>query len=291
MRWIATQADLASESARANLLTFHEIKADNCFGRAAECAFFLALSIFPILICVLSFLSFLPNSEQLLMNYLARLLPHEGLRVISTWMEDLVDSRKTGIFSFGLVSALLGGSSGMTALMDMLNAAYNLKEGRSFLKARLLAICMMIVLGMMILGGAAAVILGDNVIAWIARHFGLDEYREVFWNVVTNLAGLLMLLMGITFVYHYGPNIRQKPRWFSAGSIFAVLASLAASFVLSLYVKVMPSMDLTYGSLGAFMVLMLWLYVMSLILMIGAEIDSEIERAAGRAVTPAELPE
>jgi membrane protein len=168
----------------------------------------------------------------------------------------------------------------MTALMTMLNVAYEVKEGRSFLHARLVAIALIFALGILVLGGAAIVVFGDNVLQWFSQKFGLESFQNAIWNILSYSVGFVMLITGISTLYTYAPNIDSTPRFFSAGSLFAVIAGLVVSFGFSVYLQI-ASMNVTYGSLGGVMVLMLWLYFMTFILMVGGEINSEIEFATG----------
>jgi len=267
---------------------WHEIDDDRCLGRAAEAAFYLVLSLFPLMICILALLSLIPEGRSLLLQNLSHIVPADAMDVIRQWMRELLATRSKGLFSVSLLFALWSASTGMTALMTMLNAAYEVKEGRSFLHARMVAIGLIFALGFLVLGGAIVVVFGDDVLQWISQRFGLEAFHSTLWDFLSYSVGLLMLITGISILYTYAPNINRTPRFLSAGSIFAVAAGIAVSFAFSIYVQI-ASMNLTYGSLGAFVVLMLWLYLMTLILMIGGEVNSEIEFASGRRPRPKEV--
>ena len=257
-------------------------------GRAAELSFYFVLSLFPLLIFLLTLLSFLPDADKLLMNYMARMIPPQALDLIDRWADDLRESRSGGLLSFGLVFTLWSASTGMLALMRALNTAYEVKEGRPFVKARLVAILLLFALSILILGGSALVLFGDFILSRAFGYVNLSNFQGLAAELVRYSIGIIMLYGGLNVIYNFGPNIAYKPTLINPGSLFAAAACLIASFLFSLYLKIVPTMNATYGSIGAFIVLMLWMYLISLVIMIGAEINSEIEKEKGRRQTEKE---
>jgi membrane protein len=269
---------------------YEEIGRDRCFGRAAELGFYFILSLFPMLIFVLTLLSFFPDTDQLLLLYLARLIPSQALNLIDSWAQDLLKSRSSGLLSFGVLFTLWSASTGMIALMRALNAAYEVPEGRPFFKARLVAVVLVFALSVLFLGGTALVFFGDLLLAWIFQSISLRGMENIGAQLTRYCTGLLMLYGGFNVIYTFGPNIAYKPKWLNAGSIFATISCLIASFLFSVYLRLMPSMNKTYGSLGAFIALMLWTFLFSAVIMIGAEINSEVEKTRGQKQEPREPP-
>jgi membrane protein len=138
-----------------------------------------------------------------------------------------------------------------------------------------------IVLSLMVIGGTVLVTFGDRIAAWIESMSGVEGAFGPITTAMRYLIGLGMLELGIQTVYYFAPNVKQKWKWITPGAVFAAVAFVATSFGFSLYLRFAPGYDATYGSLGAVVVLMLWLYLMGLILVIGGEINAEIEKAAG----------
>ena len=101
------------------------------------------------------------------------------------------------------------------------------------------------------------------------------------------LLGLALLFMGLQLIYYFGPNVRQRWKWITPGAVFAVAGMIAASLLFSLYLRVVPEYGATYGSLGAVVVLMLWLYVTGIVVLLGGEINAEIARAAKPVISQA----
>jgi membrane protein len=134
----------------------------------------------------------------------------------------------------------------------------------------------------LILGGAGLVFFGDFLLSLAFGYVRLSGFENNAAALIRYLIGFIMLYGGLTVIYNFGPNTLLKPSFLNPGSIFATIACLIVSFLFSLYLRIVPTMNATYGSLGAFIVLMLWLYLISAVIMIGAEINSEIEKRKGK---------
>jgi membrane protein len=273
------------------LRAWRETYEDNAFGRAAELAYFFLLALFPFLIFLLSVFSFLSGLQEALLDWLAQVMPGEAMQLVADWVENVVGDRSGGLLSLGLLGALWAASTGMAAVINALNTAYDVEEGRPFWKARLVAIGLTISLSVFIVGGQVLIMFGDWLALWLAGLVGLGDTFIAVWRYVDYLIGLLLLTIGVGLIYHFAPNVKRKWRLITPGAIFAVVTSIIVSTLFSFYLRVAPSQSATYGSLGAVIVLMLWLYLLGLALFIGGEINSVIERAAGRPIIQKETEE
>ncbi|HWP42602.1 MAG TPA: YihY/virulence factor BrkB family protein [Blastocatellia bacterium] len=271
--------------------TLREANEDNVLGRAAELAYFFLLALFPLLIFLLSLISFFPSVQELIFLWLSRLMPPDAKGLIDAWIETVFSTRSGGLLSLGILSALLAASSGIVALMQALNTAYEVKEGRSFWKARLVALGLTIAVCLLVIGGALIITYGDQLARLVAGWLGIGIAFEAVWPYVNYLLGLFMLTVGLSVLYYFAPNARQRWKLVTPGAIFAVVAIVLVSYLFSLYLRFAPSYNVTYGSLGAVVVLMLWLYLMGLIVLLGGEINAEIDRALGKHRVEREQPE
>lgn len=256
---------------------YREIIEDRALGRAAELGFFLILSLFPLLICTLSLLSFIPASKQVALQYLSQAMPEEAMGLVRNWVNELVNQRSSAVFSFGLLFTLWSASSGIVALMDILNVAYEVpEERRSFLKTRVVALILTIALALLILGGCALVIYGGGLARWALLQ--LKSADPYYWigRSASYISGALLLFAALQLTYNYGPDVDRGANKTWPGSIFGTIAILFCSYLFSIYLRFVPSYNATYGSLGAIVVLMIWLYLVGLIFMIGAEVNSEL---------------
>lgn len=260
--------------------TWRETNEDNVFGSAAELAYYFLLALFPMLIFLTSLVGFVPDAQQRIFHALGQVMPGEAMRLVDQTIHDVVQNRSGGLLSFGVLGTLWAASGGAAAVMNTLNVAYDAPEKRSFWKIRLVALGLTVMLALLVVGGAVLIMFGDRFSEWTAQRLGFGAAFTVAWGVLDYLLGLAFLFLGIQLVYYFGPNIQQQWRWITPGAVFAVLLLIVTSLLLSLYLRYGPSYSATYGSLGAVVVLMLWLYLLGAIVLIGGEINSEIRNAA-----------
>jgi len=254
----------------------------DCFGKAAELAFFFQLAIFPLLIFLLSLISFIPEAQQIILFWLGRLMPAQATEIVEEWVRDVISRRSGGILSFSLVFSLWSASTGVRTLISALNRAYEVQEGRPFWKSQLLALGLTLALCVLVIGGVLIITFGDQLITAMGAFLGFAGSVETLWRVFHYMIGLLMLIVGTGLIYYLGPNVKQDWRSIVPGSLFAVTAFIVVSYLFSLYIRYAPSYSAVYGSLGAFIILMLWLYLMALIIYLGGEINSEVNKLSGK---------
>jgi len=268
--------------------TWREANEDNILGRAAELAYYFLLALFPMLIFLTSLVGFLPGLREAIFTALGKFVPGEAMRLVSETISDVTRHRSGGLISFGVLGALWAASGGVTAVMGTLNAAYDAREERSFWKIRLIAISLTVMLALLVMGGTALVMFGDRFAVWFGERLGMGPSFTVIWGVIHYLVGLALLFLGLELIYYFGPNVEQDWKWVTPGAVFAVVSMVVASLLFSLYLRLAPDYSATYGSLGAVIVLMLWLYLMGAVILIGGEINAEIAHAADRPLVQKE---
>lgn len=271
--------------------TWRETNEDNVFGRAAELAYYFLLALFSMLIFLTSLVGFLPGVREAIFTPLAKFVPGEAMKLVSETIYDVTSHRSGGLISFGVLGALWAASGGVTAIMDTLNTAYDAKEERSFLRIRLTSVGLTILLALLVIDGTTLIMFGDRFAVWAAASLGLGTVVNIAWSVVHYLLGLGLLFIGLEVIYYFGPNIKQDWKWITPGALFAVVSLIIASLLFSFYLRFAPSYSATYGSIGAVVVLMLWLYLMGTVILIGGEINSEVAQAAKKPVIPKESSE
>jgi membrane protein len=257
---------------------WRESNEDNIFGAAAELGYYFLLALFPMLIFLTSLIGFLPDVQASIFQEIRRIAPPDAMRVVSETIEDVRTNRGSGLLSFGILGTLWAASTGTAALIDTLNRAYEVRETRSYWKVRLIALALTIGLSLVVIVSAAVIMLSDRLPAWVGKSLGVGEGWLGWWTAVNYLLGLGLLSLATGTVFRFGPDLKGRCRWITPGSIFAAIAASLASWLFSVYLRVAPSYSATYGSLGAVIVLMLWLYLMGLVVLIGGEINNEIEK-------------
>jgi membrane protein len=268
----------------------HEIQEDDCFGRAAQLAYYFLFALFPFFLVLTTLLGYLPipNLMDRLMEMLAEMLPGDALQLVQENVHDLVTRPRGGLLSFGLVAALWSSSSAITAITEGLNRAYDVQENRPFWKVRLIAVLLTVGLSLFIIVALILLTFGPQIGGWIADQVGLGRIFQVAWNLLRWPVIVGLLIVAMALVYYVAPDVEQRWQWITPGSVVAVLGWLAASLGFSYYVNNFGSYNAMYGSIGAVIVLLTWMYVSGFFVLIGGEVNSEIEHASARGKDPGE---
>lgn len=258
------------------LRTWRESINDNIAGTAAELSYYFLLALFPLLIFLTSIMSFLPGADNSLLIALERALPPDAMKLVRDVLEDVVSHRSGGVLSFALLGTLWAASSGVASLMTALNMACDATETRPFWKRRLVALGLTLIFALLVLGGSGLIVIGHRLGDWLERSLDLRPALAFISNVAGYLIGFGLMLSGIALLYYFGPNVEGKKKRVLPGALVASIGAVIGSLLFSFYLRVVPSANAAYGSLGAVITLMLWLYIIGLLLLVGGEINSEM---------------
>ncbi len=270
---------------------WREIGEDDVFGRAAQLAYYFLLALFPLLLFLTTLLGYFAseNSElrEDLFRYLGTVAPPEAARLIYETMNSVIEGAGGGKTAFGILAALWAASAGMGAIISALNAAYSVEESRPWWKQRLTAILLTIALAVLIITALVGVLYGHDIAEAVARNFGLGAAFEWTWKIVQWPIILAFVLLAFGLIYYFAPNVEDASwKWVTPGSVLAIALWLLVSFGFSLYLRYFNSYEATYGTLGAVIILMLWFYLTGVAILIGGEINSEIEHEAAERGAP-----
>jgi len=257
----------------------NEIRDDNVPNGAAALAYYLVLSIFPGMIILLALLPYLPipNLDQEIMKLLGQALPGQASQMFSGVVKQVTSQRSGGLLSFGILAALWAASNGMYAIMQQLNISYDVKEGRPFWKARGIAIALTFIFGGLMVIGLGLTIFGGELKELVGSLLGTGAVLDAFFQAFRWAAILGAILLNFSLIYYLGPDVKQKFKFITPGSVLGTVLLVAASLGFKVYVDNFGKYSATYGSIGAVIVLMLWLYIAGLVLLLGSEINSLIE--------------
>jgi membrane protein len=267
--------------------TWNAIFEDNLLGRSAELGFYFLFALFPTLFTACSVLGLAARSAfniyEHLLQYLSIVVPPSALGTVLEAFHQTTAAASSGKLTFGLVAALWSASVGFVAIQESLNLVYRVKESRPYWKARLSAIGITFVLSVVITLMLACMLASDFLARLAHRHIyhhllavlAAGSLRTVGWMVATGFLSLLFAL-----IYYFGPDVKVKQwRWFTPGSAIGIVGWLVASLGLRVYVHYFNNYAATYGSLGTVIILLTWFYLSGLMLLVGGEINSEIEAA------------
>ena len=269
-----------------------DIGKDEIFGRAAQLSYYFLLALFPLLLFLMSVIGLIMGSgtglRHSLFNYLGKVLPSSASEMVSNTVFEVTSASGGGKISFGILAALWAASAGMGAISESLNVAYHVKETRAWWKRRLIAVGLTLALAVLIITALVIVLYGSRIADGLASSYGLGSGFTLAWKILQWPIVLFFLLLGFALIYYWAPDLRdQNWRWVTPGSVVAVVFWLLVSFGFRLYLHYFDSYSKTYGSLGAVIILMLWFYFTGAAILIGGEVNSDIEAAAARKGAPA----
>jgi membrane protein len=261
-----------------------EIDEDDLLGRASGLAFNFLLALFPLILFMLALFGLVASrSSQLvnqLLNYFADLLPYAAFQLLQTTTNQLATNPTSGKLTLGIVLALWFASGGISSMISSLNVIYGVRETRSWVKVRAMALGLTLAISILLFLASVMVLLGGHLVDWVGAKVYLGSSIMFMWKALEWPTALLFMSASFSTFYYFGPDLRgQHWHWITPGSLFGVFLWFAASVTFRAYLHFFNTYDATYGSLGAVMILLVWLYVAGLAFLIGGEINAEIERA------------
>jgi membrane protein len=270
---------------------WHEMNADDIWGRAAQLSYYFLLALFPLLLVMMALLGiFADKGTELrnnLISYLSEVMPASAGDLVKSTVDELSSSAGAGKISFGLLATIWAASNGMGAISETLNTAYNVKESRPYWKTRLVAIGLTTALALLIVSALVLLLYGFQIADAIAVWAGLSSVFTITWKIAQWPIVLFFILLGFNLIYYFAPDLKkQEWKWVTPGAAIGVALWLLVSFGFKAYLSYFNSYSATYGSLGALIIMMLWFYFTGMAILIGGEINSEIENAAAKAGDP-----
>ena len=254
---------------------------DDCFGIAAQLAYYFALALFPALLFVVALASYLPyNVINDVVAALEPIAPPEVLAIIRKQLESIVAGEAPSILTIGILGALWSSSGAMTSIVSSLNKAYDIPETRPWWKVRLIAIALTVALAVFVLLSFLLIVAGPDAGRYLAGWLGLSDVFDTVWRYTRWPLVFTLATTGVAIVFYYAPDADQDWTWITPGSILTTLLWVGFSMGFRLYVTQVGDYAATYGALAGAAILLLWLYLTGLALLIGGELNSEIEHAA-----------
>ncbi len=251
-------------------------------SRASSLSFNFFLALFPAIIFFFTLIPYvpIPHFQDQLLELIKNVLPNNAYEATRSTIEDIIRHQRGGLLSFGFIAALYFATNGVHAMIDAFNKTFHTIETRSFLKTRVISLILTIVLSFLVVTAIILMITNEYFVKWVVHHGLLKSKTQLLillsakWIIIVAL-----LFFTISFIYYFGPSRKKKWRFISAGSTLATILSILTSIGFSYFVNNFGQYNKLYGSVGTLIVMLLWIYFNSLILLIGFELNASINKA------------
>ncbi|CAN5544149.1 YihY/virulence factor BrkB family protein [soil metagenome] len=268
-----------------------KVHKDDIFERANGVAFNFTLAIFPAIIFLFTLIPYLSNFIAIshvdlqleIMAFMEEIMPDNMYETAASTIYDIISIQRGGLLTFGFFFAIFMATNGMLSLMHSFNRCYKTNEKRGFIKTRLMATILTIILSLILI--TAVVILGVGQLALhYMESFLAENYILYLFILLRYAIVFLIFYVGISLIYHYAPAIHTRWRFFSIGSLLATTLCILISFGFSYYITTFATYNRIYGSIGALMGLMIWFYLISIALLLGFELNASIDKAKAQVL-------
>ncbi|MFD2287567.1 YihY family inner membrane protein [Pedobacter petrophilus] len=259
---------------------FREIGKDTLVNKSSSLAYSFMLAIFPGIIFLFTLIPFIPihGFQDQLLNLIELVLPHNAYEAFESTLNDIVKNQNTGLLSFGFLSAIFFATNGVKNLMKAFNKSSLIIETRGWIKQRLIALALTVFICLSIIACITAMALGEVLLKYIKEELHLKASLAVYAIQFTRWSLLAALyFITISILYRYGPSHAKKWKLFSAGSWLATILAFLTIWGFSFYINHFASYNKVYGSIGTLIVVMIWLYLNSFILLIGFELNASVD--------------
>ena len=263
------------------LFFFQEIQKDSLVNKASSLAYNFMMAIFPSIIFLFTLIPYIPitNFQDSLMDIISLLLPQNAYLAFENTLEDIVKNQNGKLLSIGFILALFFATNGIHTLMQAFNKSSLIVESRSWLKQRLVSLTLTLLTAFSLIIGVAVMVIGEFVINFFKTSFQLDDGKFWIYLIMISRWVIIVIVYFVTtsILYRYGPANAKKWKFFNAGAWFATILTVIISIGFSFYINNFGTYNKIYGSIGTLLVVMIWLYLISLALLVGFELNASLD--------------
>lgn len=263
-----------------------KVTKDEIIERANGVAFNFTLAVFPAIIFLFTLTPYIHQivpdvSKDSILHFLADMLPQSMYETVYTTVEDIIGNTRGGLLTFGALFSLYLATNGMMSLMKAFNACYKTIEKRGYFKMRLVATGLTIMLAFVLILASILLVIGNFFVEIINNLVWLDieNYLIYLFFLVRFVVLFIVFFLAISFIYYFGPAVHYNWRFFSIGSLIATLLCMAVTYGFSFYVSNFATYNKLYGSLGVLIALMIWQEILSIVLLVGYEVNASVHHA------------
>ena len=271
--------------------TLREVLNDDVLGLAAQTAYYFLFSLFPILLFITPLLGMLLDVNEAISwveRQLGAAVPPEALTLVSGIIDDVVLSENApGLASVGAVLALWAGSNVFNTLAGALNKAFDCTENRAWWKTRLIAISMVLLSAVVLAIGFITLMAGERIIGFVATLVNMGDAAALAWTIGQYALAVLLLIAFAFLTFRLLPNTTQRWQDVLVGALVTAGLWIVATMLFRLYVVNFANYNQTYGTIGAVIILLMWMYIVMVVLLVGGELCSELRKVHAARVDPA----
>jgi membrane protein len=260
--------------------TYLDVQRNHTMQMAAALSYYFVLSLFPALIFLSAVVAFLPVPDLFsqALSIMGRFLPPDSMGLVRRVLADVITPNRGTFLSFGILGTLWAASGGFSATIEALNVAYDIDDDRPFWKTRPLAVGLAFIIGALLLVALSVMIVGPRFGEWLAARAHLSNVFALLWPYIHWSIAVGFTILAVEALYFWAPNVKQRFLATLPGAVFAVACWIALSYLLGIYFRHFAHFNKTYGTLGAAVALMIWLYWTGFAMLVGAELNSELAK-------------
>jgi len=268
--------------------TGEDISRKHTLQMAAALSYYFVMSLFPALILLTAILAYIHGHDLLTQAYLLMggFVPKDTMTLVQKVLADVISPNRGTFLSFGILGTLWAASGGFSATIEALNIAYEVVENRPFWRTRPLAIWLTFMIGLFMLTALGVMIVGPNFGEWLARKLHLSWLFAILWPYIHWILAVGFTVLSIEMLYYMAPNVKQRFLSTLPGAILSVGCWITLSYALGLYFRSFANFNKTYGTLGATVALMVWLYWTGFFMLVGAELNCQLAKESDKGKIP-----
>lgn len=267
------------------IVIFLDSLSPQLLNKAAGVAFSFTLAIFPSIIFIFTLIPYIhiiiPHIDsESIMSFISTIMPTDMYHAATGTIQDIVSTKREGLLSFGGLFALVLATNGMHGLMSAFNSIYKTIDRRGYFKTRLIATMLTLMMASTLFFSIFLLVVGNSFLTYLSNSgFFAQEYIIDLIFLLKYSIICVAFFLAISFIYYFAPAIHDRWTFFSTGTIFSTVSGVAASYAFSFYINNFATYNKLYGSLGMLIALMVWLYLLSIILLVGFEYNASVDRA------------
>lgn len=247
---------------------------DDIFALGAQLAYYMVLSFIPFLMFLMTLVGFSHLNSDAVLNLLSNVMPTEAFNLIQSTVIEIVDREQTGLLWISIALAIWVSSSGFKAVIKGLNKAYGVKETRSYIKLKLISMIYTILLALIVIATLFLFVFGDVIGDFFIKVLEHPEVIYYIWNILRYVVVILIMILFFMFLYNATPCVRLGWLEVIPGAVITTLGWISISYIFAYYVNNFSNYSRLYGSLGAVFMFMTWMFITSMILILGGEINA-----------------